>query len=104
MTPFRVTVNVDSSAIGNIVMSDDVQADITRRANNMLNMQRSLVAVDTGDLKRSLEVRSADKGGRRIGSFGIHYAADQEFGWTTRSGRFISGQPYLRPSIDSAAR
>lgn len=101
---FRVTVNIDSTAIDSIVMSDLVQKDIDRRSSNVLNMQRSLVAVDTGDLKGSLQIKRTDKGGRQIGSWGIAYAADQEFGWQTRSGRFVPGQSYLRPSQDAAAR
>lgn len=104
MAQVRVTVNVDRAAIDNLVMSEGVQKDVDRRANAVLNMQRSLVAVDTGDLKRSLQIKRTDKGGRQIGSFGIDYAADQEFGWQTRRGRFIPGQSYLRPSIDQAAR
>lgn len=104
MPNLRVTVNVDTTAIGNIVMSDEVQKDTDRRSTNVLAMQRSLVAVDTGALKDSLEIRRMANGGRQIGSFGVTYAADQEFGWQTRSGRFVSGQSYLRPSIDAAAR
>lgn len=98
----RVTVNVNNAVVGTIVMSEGVQKDTDRRSNNVLAMQRSLVAVDTGDLKNSLQIQRTDKGGRRIGSFGIAYAADQEFGWQAPSGRFIPGQSYLRPSIDVA--
>ncbi len=97
----RVRVNIDISAIADVPKSPEVQADMDRRSGAVLRTQQRLVPVDTGNLKRHLEIRNLPSGGRQIGAWDVDYAADVENGWQARR-RFVPGQPYLKPSIDSA--
>lgn len=101
MATLRVRVVINTSAIAEVVKSPEVQADMDRRAGAVLRTQQRLVPVDTGALKRSLQIKNTPTGGRQIGSFGVDYAADVELGWQ-HARKFIAGQPYLRPSLDSA--
>lgn len=99
---FNLRVVVEMNSFDSLLTSPEVQADIDRRADNMLTHQRRLVPVDTGFLKSSLSKRKNANGlGRFIGSFACEYAADVELGHQ-RGNRFVPGQPYLRPSVDSA--
>lgn len=58
---------------------------------------KRLAPVDTGNLKSSLRTEKADPDGLSVlvGSFGVNYAAYQEFG-TSR----MKAQPYLRPAVE----
>lgn len=99
---YSLRVVVDMNAIDTIPASTEVQSDMDRRASNVVQHQRRLVPVDTGLLKSSLDVRKNANGlGRLIGSFAVPYAAAVELGHQ-RGNRFVPGQPYLRPSVDSA--
>ncbi len=101
MATVRVRVNIDASSIADIPKLPEVQADMDRRAAAVLRTQQRLVPVDTGNLKRHLQIRNTPTGGRQIGAFDVDYAAKIEEGWQFHN-RFIPGQPYIRPSIDSA--
>lgn len=99
---YSLRIVVDLNTINSIPSSSEVQADIDRRSNNVKQAQERYVPVDTGDLKRSLDVRRNATGlGRLIGTFGPDYGAAVELGYQTGR-RFVPGQPYLRPSVDAA--
>jgi|SRR5688572_26639697 len=102
MASYSLRVVVDMNAINSIPASEPVQDDIDRRADNVLDSQRRKVPVDTGNLKSKLEKRKNTTGlGRLIGAFAVDYAAAVELGYQ-RGNRVVPGQPYLRPSVDSA--
>lgn len=103
MPSYRVTrVTVDQAALDGLVNHPDVDEDMKRRARNVLARQRALVPVDTGFLSSTLQIKRTARG-YAIGSFGCDYAAYVELGWQhARSGKWIPGQPYIRPSMDAA--
>jgi len=104
-----IRIEIDESAMGEIVHSTGATEVVSKVAEAMLRAQRSLAPVDTGRLVASLEIREnpdpVEPGaaqGVAVGSFDVAYAAAQELGYHhAGSGRFIPAQPYIRPSMDS---
>lgn len=90
------SVRIYPGAIEALVRSRPVQADLERRADNVLRVQQNLCPVDTGRLKASLK-KTKTGDGWRIGT-DLYYAGYVEFGT-----RRMRAQPYIRPSISAAA-
>lgn len=105
MASSRVRVKLDHNAVYGIVSSNDSQEKLERAADAALQMQRSLVPVDTGNLRNHLGKRRTPNGlGWQVGAFDVDYAAAVEAGHETEKGTWVPAQPYIRPSIDAVRR
>ena len=60
---------------------------------------KRLCPVDTGRLRNSITHQQYDENTEVIGS-NVSYAAYVELGHHTTSGKFVAGQPYLRPAAE----
>jgi hypothetical protein len=102
----KVRVEIEGySAMAEITNDPQVQANVDDIAESVLDMQQSLVPVDTGHLKSRLRIRKTSGGrGREVGAFDVDYAAAVEEGHETKSGTWVPAQPYIRPSVDAVAR
>ncbi len=99
----HVRFKLSKEAAAALLTSDGVQSEMDRRAKLILNRQRSLGPVDTGNLRDHLEIRKRKNGrSRAVGAFGVDYGAAVEEGHETSSGTWVPAQPYIRPSIDAA--
>lgn len=107
MAEYKVTVTVDSAAIGSLTSTPEAQATLDRCASFALAYQEATVPVDTGALKKCLGIVSTDNGlSRKIGAVidPVEYAIYVEEGHRTKSGTWVAAQPYIRPSIDAAKK
>ena len=76
------------------VVPDAAQRAVKKHGALMQQEAMRLVAVDTGTLKRSIEIEILDGGYTAKVSPYMDYAAYQEYGT-----RFQSGTPYMRPAF-----
>ncbi len=107
MTGFKVTVTVDSAAIGTLTATPEAQGLLDRCAERALEFQQATVPIDTGALKKCLGIAVTDNGNsRKIGAIidPVEYAIYVEEGHRTASGTWVRAQPYIRPSIDAAKK
>ncbi len=107
MSEYKVTVTVDSSAIGSLSATPEAQHLLDRCAQKALEYQQATVPVDTGALKKCLGIVSTDNGlTRKIGAVidPVEYAIYVEEGHRTTSGTWVPAQPFIRPSIDAAKK
>lgn len=100
----KVTTRVDGTAMAEIIHDPEVQGNVDEIAEAVLNMQQTLVPVDTGHLHSRLRIEKTSDGGRQIGAFDVDYAAAVEEGHETQAGTWVPAQPYIRPSVDAVAR
>lgn len=98
--PVRVRMRWNGDAITGRVAQAAIQA-VNETTAEAVSVARSVVPVDTGALKASLDARPAQQTGSGVsgefGSYGIDYALYVELG-TSR----MRAQPYLRPGADAA--
>ena len=97
----NIKINMNKSGLGQLQEASLLYLETL--ANNVQVEAKSLVNVDTGDLRKSIEVKEGDtKWERTIGSE-LKYAIYQELGWRTKKSGELnppSFSPYLRPALD----
>lgn len=81
-------------------MQGRAEQDLQRVGDKAANVARTLVPVDTGRLRDSIEAKSAqgEQGFEVEITSDVEYAASVEFGTSTRSAK-----PFLRPAVAQAS-
>ena len=81
-----------------ILLSPEVNAYITAKAQQVQQFAKSIVPVDTGVLQSSIMAEPSFSGHARV-STTVRYAGYVEFGTYK-----MAPEPYMRPALDMAAR
>lgn len=105
MSKAKVTIKLNKTQAAALIRDPKAQHNLDALADAALDMQKSLVSVDTGNLRKHLGKRNTSDGvGREVGAFDVDYAAAVEDGHRTKKGTMVPAQPYVRPSMDAVRR
>lgn len=89
----KIQFNGLDSKLKQLAELKDIQRAVKVNTSELENKAKRKVPVDSGNLKRSIEIDFADGGLTGIVKATAEYSAYVEFGT-----RFMTSQPYLRPS------
>ena len=92
------SLKIDATKLDAALDSKEVEDKTDECAEASLAMMQRLVPVDSGDLRKSLEI--IREGRKRLVGSKLDYAGPVELGH--QQGRtWVPAQPYIRPSIDA---
>lgn len=93
-----VEIELDEAAIEGLLICEETQYLLSRKAEQGAAIAKSVVNVRTGELRDSIEAEPDDEGGWVFGSDVEHALYIEEGFRHYQTGRFVGPFPYLRPA------
>ena len=93
-----VEVELDNAEIQGLLICEETQYLLAKKAREGAAIAESIVNVDTGELRDSIEAEPDDEGGWVFGSDVEHALFIEEGFRHYQTGRFVGPFPYLRPA------
>lgn len=95
----QISVELDNAALQDLLYCEETQDLLGRKARQGAAVARSIVRVDTGELRESIQAEPEEGGGWVFGSDVEHAPFIEEGFRHAGSGEFVGPFPYLRPAV-----